>query len=72
MEQDQKQQLTIRLDTGVIEELDTIIAILQKSAPRGIVLTRTDALRSTILRGIDSIRSAGKKPAAKSKVAKRG
>ena len=71
MDQDQKQQLTIRLDTSVIEDLDKITSILQKTAPRGIVLTRTDALRSAILRGIDSIRSSDKKPVEKPKVSKK-
>jgi hypothetical protein len=61
MDAEQKQQLTIRLDTSVIEQLDAIVNVLQKTAPKGVVLTRTDALRSSILRGIDTIRAQSAK-----------
>jgi len=55
---DSTRQLTIRLSEGTISELESLAGVLQKTAPPGIVFTRTDALRSAIMKGISSLRAA--------------
>lgn len=51
-------QLTIRLDNSTIEELDDMAMKMQKAAPSGVNITRTDALRTAIIQGIAAHKAA--------------
>lgn len=68
---EQKQQLTIRLDLQTIKDLDAVVELMQQSSPAGIEINRTDALRSAIVEGIESIKSSKAKAAPPKKAAKR-
>ena len=58
--QSQTQKLTIRLEQETIAALDGIVEKLQAKAMPGFTLTRTDALGSAILRGIEVFEAESK------------
>lgn len=70
VEQDSR-QLTIRLAEDVINKLEEIARVLQKTAPPGLTYTRTDALRTVIFRGIQAITDESS-PAAPARVPTNG
>lgn len=47
-------QLTIRLNSETLQDLERVVEVMQKDGPVGVVYTRTDALRNVIMRGIAS------------------
>ena len=51
---DDMRQLTIRLNSTTLNDLEKVVDAMQKDGPVGVVYTRTDALRNVIMRGIAS------------------
>lgn len=52
----ENKQLTIRLSPEVIDQLDVLTTKLQNTAPGGMSLTRTDALRTAIISGLEALK----------------
>jgi hypothetical protein len=48
-------QLTVRLESEVIQLIDEIALKMQKGSVAGVKITRTDALRAAIIRGSESL-----------------
>lgn len=54
------QQLTVRLDLDIIASLDDVASKMRKTAPPGMRLTRTDALRTAIIEGVKVLQAQGR------------
>lgn len=65
-------QLTVRLGLSTIDDLDVIAKAMLKKAPEGTNYTRTDALRTSILKGVKLMKeSIGTEAAAAAPAAKK-
>jgi len=71
MMNDGMQQLTIRLTPETLSDLERVVVVLQKDAPVGVRYTRTDALRTVIMRGIASYVTPGGEDDPKKKTTKK-